>query len=226
MVVAIVTHTGLALGIATVINHWSGGYLLPALILIMITSLVLGMGMPCTPAYIIAITIGGPALVALGVNLLAAHLLVFYFAILAEVTPPVCIPAYCAASIAGAKPLQTGFEAFKMAIVAFTIPHIFVFNHALLLRGGLVETVSLVLVIILSVIFLSSAMTGYFFKMLNAFEKAIMAGAAGAGVILSGHREWVGQPLTLAAAAAVATAFLLWAVLRKKKLKRMTPEGR
>jgi TRAP transporter 4TM/12TM fusion protein len=220
MVVAIVTHTGLALGIATVINHWSGGYLLPALILIMITSLVLGMGMPCTPAYIIAITIGGPALVALGVNLLAAHLLVFYFAILAEVTPPVCIPAYCAASIAGAKPLQTGFEAFKMAIVAFTIPHIFVFNHALLLRGGVVETLSLVLVILFSVVFLSSAMTGFFFKMLNWIERAIMAGAAAAGVVLSAHREVVGQPLTLAAAASVALAFLLWAVFRKRSLNR------
>ena len=101
MVVAIVTHTGLALGIATVITNWSGGYLQPALMLIMVTSLVLGMGMPCTPAYIVAITIGGPALVALGIDLLASHLFVFYFAILAEVTPPVCIPAYCAASIAG-----------------------------------------------------------------------------------------------------------------------------
>ena len=93
MIVAIVTHTGLALGIATVITNWSGGQLLPAMILIMVTSIILGMGMPCTPAYIVAITIGGPALVALGINLLAAHLFVFYFAILAEVTPPVCIPA-------------------------------------------------------------------------------------------------------------------------------------
>ena len=84
------------------------------------------MGMPCTPAYIIAITIGGPALVALGIDLLAAHLFVFYFAILAEVTPPVCIPAYCAASIAGSKPLQTGFEAFKLALVAFVVPYIFI----------------------------------------------------------------------------------------------------
>lgn len=224
MVVAIVTHTGLALGIATVINHWSGGYLLPALILIMITSLVLGMGMPCTPAYIIAITIGGPALVALGVNLLAAHLLVFYFAILAEVTPPVCIPAYCAASIAGARPLQTGFEAFKMAVVAFTIPHIFVFNQALLLRGAVVETVSLVLVILISVVFLSAAMTGYFFRPLNLIERPIMVAATGAGVLLAMHREALDQPLTLLIIVSVILSFLLWSVFRRRRRNRVTPD--
>jgi TRAP-type uncharacterized transport system fused permease subunit len=184
MVVAIVTHTGLALGIATVINHWSGGYLLPALMLIMVTSLVLGMGMPCTPAYIIAVTIGGPALVALGTDLLASHLLVFYFAILAEVTPPVCIPAYCAASIAGAKPLQTGFEAFKLAVVAFVIPYIFIYNQALLLKGNLVETVSLVLVMLIAIVLLSAAVTGYFFKVLNLIQRAVMVAAA-----VGGHPE-------------------------------------
>ncbi len=103
MVVSIVTHTGLALGIATVITNWSGGHLVPALALIMVTSLVLGMGLPCTPAYIIAITIGGPALLAMDCELLASHMFVYYFAILAGVTPPVCIAAYCGAAIAGAK---------------------------------------------------------------------------------------------------------------------------
>ncbi len=210
MIVAIVTHTGLALGIATVITNWSGGHLLPAMMLIMVTSLILGMGMPCTPAYIVAITIGGPALVALGINLLAAHLFVFYFSILAEVTPPVCIPAYCAASIAGAKPLQTGFEAFKMAIVAFTIPYIFVFNHALLLRGGVFETVAVLLLIIISVTFLSAAVSGFFIRMLNGFERAAMAAATVGGILLAAHRELASQPLTLIAALGMTLAFLGW----------------
>jgi ABC-type nickel/cobalt efflux system permease component RcnA len=82
------------------------GQLLPALLLIMVTSLVLGMGLPCTPAYIIAITIGGPALLAMGCDLLAAHMFVYYFAILAGITPPVCIPAYCGAAIAEASPCR------------------------------------------------------------------------------------------------------------------------
>jgi len=217
MIVAIVTHTGLALGIATVITNWSGGFLLPALMLIMVTSLILGMGMPCTPAYIVAITIGGPALVALGVNLLPAHLFVFYFSILAEVTPPVCIPAYCAASIAGAKPLQTGFEAFKMAIVAFTIPYIFVFNQALLFKGGVIETVSLLLVILIFVVFLSAAVTGYFIKHISLLMRAVMLLAAAAGVVLCTHRELVALPSTFVAAVLVTLAFLAWVYLRKPR---------
>ncbi len=220
MIVAIVTHTGLALGIAAVITNWSGGHLLPAMMLIMVTSLILGMGMPCTPAYIVAITIGGPALVAMGINLLAAHLFVFYFSILAEVTPPVCIPAYCAASIAGAKPLQTGFEAFKMAIVAFTIPYIFVFNHALLLRGGMVETLSLALWIIISVVFLSAAVTGFFIRRLNVILRLFMFVLAAGGVVLCTQRAMVGQPITLTTAAAVTLAFLLWWAMALKRDKR------
>ena len=220
MIVAIVTHTGLALGIATVITNWSGGQLLPAMILIMVTSIILGMGMPCTPAYIVAITIGGPALVALGINLLAAHLFVFYFAILAEVTPPVCIPAYCGASIAGAKPLQTGFEAFKMAVVAFTIPYIFVFNHTLLLKGGVAETLALLLLIIISVVFLSAAVTGYFIRHLNVILRLFMFVLSAGGVVLCTQRAVVGQPITLVAAASVTVAFLLWWAITLKREKR------
>ncbi len=216
MVVAIVTHTGLALGIATVINHWSGGFLLPALVLIMGTSLILGMGMPCTPAYIIAVTIGGPALVTLGTDLLASHLLVFYCAILAEVTPPVCIPAYCAASIAGSKPLQTGFEAFKLAIVAFLIPLIFIYNPALLLNGTFVEIISLVLVLLIAVVFLSAALTGYFFTILSLFNRTIMAVAAIGAFVFCAHPDLVGRSETLAAATLAIFGFFVWLFLRSR----------
>ncbi len=224
MVVAIVTHTGLALGIATVINHWSGGFLLPALMLITFTSLVMGMGMPCTPAYIIAVTIGGPALLALGTDLLASHLLVFYFAILAEVTPPVCIPAYCAASIAGSRPLQTGFEAFKLALVAFVIPFVFIHNQALILRGSATEIVSVVLMMLIAILFLSAALTGYFFKSLRPIERLVMAAGALGGIVLSAHRGVIGQPLTLVAASLVMLTFLLWALARKRKAGRVALE--
>jgi TRAP-type uncharacterized transport system fused permease subunit len=222
MVVAIVTHTGLALGIASVISHWSGGFLLPALLLIMITSLILGMGMPCTPAYIIAVTIGGPALVALGTDILPAHLLVFYYAILAEVTPPVCIPAYCAASIARSEPLKTGFEAFKLAIPAFCIPLIFTYNQALLLKGSVVEIASLALTLIIGVILLSAAVTGFFVKRLSMLMRAMLgAGAAGA-FILCAHREMLAQPVILLAGAAIIVAFLFWRFSRRRRLAPVT----
>jgi TRAP transporter 4TM/12TM fusion protein len=221
MVVAIVTHTGLALGIASVITNWSGGHLLPALMLIMVTSLILGMGMPCTPAYIIAITIGGPALVAMGIDLLAAHLFVFYFAILAEVTPPVCIPAYCAASIAGSHPLKTGYEAFKLALIAFVVPYIYVYNQALLLKGSWVEIVSLVLVMSIAIIAFSAAYSGFFFNHIKWIYRGIMAAAGGVLIYVCSLRDVVGQPTTLVAAVSFLAAFLLFIAVRSRRMKRM-----
>ena len=178
MVVSIVTNTGLALGIATVINSWSGGILLIALVLIMFTSLLLGMGLPCTPAYIIAVTIGGPALQAMGCDLLATHLFVFYFAILAGITPPVCIPAYCGAAIAGSKPLQTGFEAFKLAVVGFLIPYVFIYNRALLLQGTAIEVISLVLVLLVSIVLLAGGLSGYLGRRLSEAPRLLVLALA------------------------------------------------
>ena len=174
MVVAIVTHTGLALGIATVITNWSGGHLLPALLLIMVTSLVLGMGLPCTPAYIIAITIGGPALLAMGVDLLPAHLFVFYFAILAGITPPVCVPAYCAAAIAKSKPLQTGFEAFRLALVGFLIPYVFISNPALLMKGTILEILTVTAGLGIATLLFAGALSAFLFRHLNVVMRLVL----------------------------------------------------
>ena len=162
MVVSIVTNTGL--GLATVVTNWSGGYSLPALLLVMLTSLILGMGLPCTPAYVIAITVGGPILLAMDYQLLSVHLFVFYFAILAGVTPPVCIPAFCAASIASSKPLQTGFEAFKLSIVGFLIPYVFIHNHALMMKGSIVGILMVTVVLIFAIVLFAGALSGYFIR--------------------------------------------------------------
>jgi TRAP transporter 4TM/12TM fusion protein len=194
MVVSIVTHTGLALGIATVITNWSGGHMLPALFLIMITSLILGMGLPCTPAYIIAVTIGGPALLAMGCELLPAHLFVFYFAILAGITPPVCVPAYCAASIAKSKPLQTGFEAFKLAIVGFLIPYVFVFNPALLMQGTALEIYSVIAVMAIAVILFAAGLSAFLIRPLKAIERVVLLGAAGGLTVLAAYPAAVNSP--------------------------------
>ena len=184
MVVSIVTHTGLALGLASVITGWSGGMLLPALVLCMVTSLVLGMGLPCTPAYIIAVTIGGPVMLSMGVDLLPAHLFIFYFAILAGITPPVCVPAFCGAAIAGAPPLQTGFEAFKLSIAGFLIPFVFVFNPALLMDGSFVEILQVMILLLAAVVLLAGGLTGYFMKSLGLLGRlALLAGAAGVTVL-------------------------------------------
>lgn len=195
MVVAVVTHTGLALGIATVITNWSGGQMLPAMLLIMITSLVMGMGLPCTPAYIIAITIGGPALLAMGAEMLSAHLFVYYFAVLAGVTPPVCVPAFCAASIAKSKPLQTGFEAFKLAMAGFLIPYVFVFNPALLMQGTPLEIVTVTLGLLVAIIFFAGALSGYFFKPLKLGLQVILFTLAGLTTFVCATPDLINSPM-------------------------------
>ena len=195
MVVAVVTHTGLALGIATVITNWSGGQMLPAMLLIMVTSLVMGMGLPCTPAYIIAITIGGPALLAMGADMLSAHLFVYYFAVLAGVTPPVCVPAFCAASIAKSKPLQTGFEAFKLAMAGFLIPYVFVFNPALLMQGTSLEIITVVLGLLLAIIFFAGALSGYFMKPLSLWLRVALFILAGITTFVCATPDLLNSPM-------------------------------
>jgi TRAP-type uncharacterized transport system fused permease subunit len=216
MVVSIVTHTGLALGIAAMITNWSGGYLLPALILIMITCLILGMGLPCTPAYIIAVTIGGPAMLNLGCGLLAANLFVFYFAILAGVTPPVCVPAYCAASIAKTDPMLTGFEAFKLAIVGFLIPYVFVINPALLMKGSLLEIYSVLGTLSLAILCFASSLSAYLDRPLNWVARCGLFVLAAGLTVMAAYRQLVNLPEIR-----IALTLVLLFLISRPLLRRM-----
>jgi TRAP transporter 4TM/12TM fusion protein len=215
MVVSIVTHTGLALGIATVITNWSGGHLLPAMVLIMITSLILGMGLPCTPAYIIAITIGGPALLAMGCDMLPSHLFVFYFAILAGITPPVCVPAYCAAAIAKSKPLQTGFEAFKLAIVGFLIPYVFMVNPALLMKGSLMEIYSVMVALSIAILCFAAALSAYLIRPLNWMQQGFLFILALSFTTLAATPDLVNLPWVRVAFTLIILGLTLRPLLRR-----------
>lgn len=220
MVISIVTNTGLALGIASVIQSWSGGVLLPALILIMVTSILMGMGMPCTPAYIVAVTIGGPALQAMGINVLTAHLFVFYFAILAEITPPVSIASYCGAAIAGSDPLKTGFEAMRMAIVGFIIPYIFVFNPALMLNGSALEVITLIIVVAYAVVAMGAAFRSYFHRRLNTVER-LLFGLLSALLVVGSCNLTIMHNLAvqLAILASAGLVILLFVMMKMKASK-------
>jgi len=136
IVVAVITHTGLGLLFSSLVISWSKGIIFFALFFIMIASLILGAGLPCTAAYVIAISVGGLPLSKLGIDQLSSNLFVFYFAILAAVTPPVALAAYAAASISGSDPMKTGFMGLKIALAGFIVPYIFVFNNSLLLFKG------------------------------------------------------------------------------------------
>ncbi|MBI4537731.1 MAG: TRAP transporter permease [candidate division NC10 bacterium] len=133
IIVGVVTLTGLGLKMANGLVDLAGGYLLPTLFFTMITSLILGMGVPTTANYVITATMAAPALILLGVPKLAAHLFVFYFGIVADITPPVALAAYAGSGIARSDPFWTGVTASKLAIGAFIVPYIFVMNPAMVL---------------------------------------------------------------------------------------------
>ena len=140
IIIGVVTLTGLGLKLANGLVELAGGNLLLTLFFTMITSLILGMGAPTTANYIITSTIAAPALILMKVAPLAAHMFVFYFGIIADLTPPVALAAYAGAGIAKADPVKTGFIATKLAIGAFIVPYIFVYNPAMLLIGATVYT--------------------------------------------------------------------------------------
>jgi TRAP transporter 4TM/12TM fusion protein len=133
MIIGVMNMTGLGIRFANVILGLSGESLFLALLLTMAGCLVLGMGMPTVPAYLIIVLTMGPAIQGLGVPTLVAHLFVVYFGVLSSITPPVALAAFAAAPICGASPMATAVEAVKVAIIGFIIPFVFVYNPSLTL---------------------------------------------------------------------------------------------
>jgi TRAP transporter 4TM/12TM fusion protein len=136
LIIGVVSLTGIGLRFSALVVRAAGGNLLVALVLTMITSLILGMGLPTVAAYIIQAALTAPALVSMGVPVIAAHLFVFYFAILSAVTPPVALAAFAGAGIAGADPMKTGLTAMRLGLAAYIVPYMFVYGPALLLIGS------------------------------------------------------------------------------------------
>ena len=172
IIIGVVTLTGLGLKMANGLVEIAGGNLLFTLFFTMITSLILGMGAPTTANYIITSTIAAPALILLKVAPLAAHMFVFYFGIIADLTPPVALAAYAGAGIAKADPMKTGFIATKLAIGAFIVPYIFVYNPAMLLIGTTLATLTQNLITALSGMFgVGVAMIGYCLAPMRWWER-------------------------------------------------------
>ncbi|OLE36890.1 MAG: hypothetical protein AUG00_09570 [Candidatus Rokubacteria bacterium 13_1_20CM_2_70_7] len=167
LIVAAMSRTGFALAFSSAIINLSGGYLIVALFLVFAVISVLGTGIPTTPAYILAVAVGGAALQKLGVDLLAAHLFVFYYAVLADVTPPVAVTAFAGAQIAGANPMTTGWQASRIAIGGFLAPFLFVYQPALLLQGPLADIVVSFISAVIGIAGLSAAVAGHMFRPLS-----------------------------------------------------------
>jgi TRAP transporter 4TM/12TM fusion protein len=163
IIVGVLVHTGMALHLERWILEVAGGSLLISLFGAMILTLIFGMGMPTAAAYLVAAILVGPALQNLGVPGLAAHLFIFYFAVLSMVTPPVALAAYAAAGIGGGSLWTTGLISFGLAIPGFIIPFAFVFDQGLLLDGDLLHVVRTVGTAALGVVATAMASGGYLF---------------------------------------------------------------
>jgi TRAP transporter 4TM/12TM fusion protein len=133
IILGVVNETGVAIGFASTLQSVGEDNLFLALVLAMVGSLILGMGLPTLPAYLIIVLIMGPAMVKLGLSVLTVHMFVLYFGVLSSVTPPVALAAYAAAPIAGSRPLETAVQSLRISLVAFLIPFVFAFNPSLLI---------------------------------------------------------------------------------------------
>lgn len=175
LIIGVLNLTGAGLKFATVILSFSGGSLPLALILTMCATIILGMGLPTTAAYLITAAVVAPALIQMGVSPLAAHMFVFYFACLSAFTPPVALAAYAAAGIAKAKPMQVALTAMKIGIVAFIIPFVFVYGPAILLIGSPAEIALATITALIGVFSLASAVEGWFLGFMgNVFIRIML----------------------------------------------------
>ena len=158
-----ITMTGLASLLKSAVLAASGGQVIIALFMTMLCCIVLGMGVPTTANYCIMASTCAPILVEMGIPMVAAHMFVFYFGIVADITPPVALAAYAGSAIAGSKPMKTALIATKLAIAAFLIPYIFALNPAMLLINTTIfDFVLIVITSTVGMFGVSMGLEGYF----------------------------------------------------------------
>jgi TRAP transporter 4TM/12TM fusion protein len=174
IIIGIVTYTGLGLKFSYFVLTLSGGHLLIALVFVMITCIILGMGMPTTAAYILSAVIMAAALETLGIPRLASHMFIFYFSILSMVTPPIALCAYAAAGISGSDIMSTGVKAFQLSLAGFLVPYVCVFNPALLMQGPLFEVLRVSIGCAFGVWALAGVVVGFFFGRLHFFVRFVL----------------------------------------------------
>ena len=167
LIIGIINLTGLGLKISTLIISLSGGKVIFALILSMVTAIIFGMGLPTTVSYLLCVSVLSPVLIEMGVLPIAAHMFIFYFACLSGITPPVALAAYTGASIAGTKSIPTAVESCKLAIIAFFVPYMFVYNPAYLMQGSIASIIWACIVGIATCYAISGLVQGWLIVKLN-----------------------------------------------------------
>ena len=179
IIIGIVMGSGLGFRMSSVLIQVSNGHLGILLVLTMVVSLILGMGVPTTAAYLMLALLVVPALKQMNVLPLAAHLFIFYFGIISNVTPPVALAAYAAAGVARCNPTKTGVFAFKLSLSGFILPFMFVYNPVLLMQGGALEIIQSLITALLGIYSLSAALEKFVFKWnINQAERLVLLASA------------------------------------------------
>ena len=206
-----ITITGLASQIITAIITLSHGSVLIALFFTMLCCIVLGMGVPTTANYCIMASTCAPILIQLGLPMLAAHFFVFYFGIVADITPPVALAAYAGSAIAKAPPMKTAVNASKLAVGAFVVPYIFALNPAMLLIDTSAWQVALVVVTSLVGIFgVAAALNGFLFRRMKPLPRIVIAAG---GLLMMDP-----APLTDLVGVVLLAAVALWQYIGARKV--------
>lgn len=208
IIVGVVVKTGLGLSLANGLISASGGHLFLTLFFTMLAAIVLGMGSPTTANYVITSTIAAPAVIALlmidepsgaavpVVVALSAHLFVFYFGIIADITPPVALAAFAASGISGGDPIRTGVNAAKLAIAAFIIPYMFVYNPAMLMiDASVLEIVWVTATALAGMIAVGAGFVGFWYRKLNWLERILALVAGGMLIFPEGMTDVFGFAL-------------------------------
>lgn len=211
IIIGVITLTGLGLKIGAGLISISGGVSILLLMLTMISSIILGMGVPTTANYLITSTIAAGAIIGLGFEPLAAHMFVFYFGIIADVTPPVALAAMAGAAIAKSDPLKTGFEATKLSIGAFIIPYMFIFNpQILMINTTFVEVIPILITSLIGMFGVSAGLDGYVFRKCNFIERILFIAAGLLSIYPEFYTDIIGIGL-------IAALIILQIITRKKK---------
>jgi TRAP transporter 4TM/12TM fusion protein len=211
IVIGVTALTGVGLKISAILIDLGGVSILLSLFLAMIISLILGMGLPTTAAYIICAAVVAPSLIKLGLQPMAAHLFIFYFACVSAITPPVAVAAYVAAGIARANPLKVAFTACRLGLAAYIVPYMFVYGPALILQGGLFYVVWSTVTAIIGVMALAGGTERWIFgQPTSPFQTALLLGGAVLLIKPGLLTDVIGFCL-------IAIAVALWAWARKSR---------
>ena len=171
----VIMGSGLGYRISSILTSVAGTSMLLLLVLTMVVSLIMGMGVPTTAAYLVLASLVAPTMIQLGIPPLAAHMFIFYFGCISSIAPPVALAAYAGAGLAGCDPNKTGYKAFRLAFCSFLMPYLFVYNPVLLMEGGVLDVLWSLVTALSGAYLLASGFEGFFFRWsLKWFERPLM----------------------------------------------------